>query len=793
MGAGFLVIGGGIAGQAVCEAVRELDRDTPLTLVCGEPHLPYDRVQLSTLLVDGGDAASLQLRPPDWYRDHDVKVELGTRVTALDLDAGAATLDSGAALTFDRVVLCTGSDALVPPIAGADRRSVHVFRGPEDCAAIAQTAARAERAAVIGGGLLGLEAAYGVAAQGCPVTVVHLVDRLMERQLDAGAAAMLLPAVEALGVDVLLNKATQSIDDDGLAFADGERLAADLVVISAGIKPHVGLARDAGLDVNRGIVVDDALITSHGRALAVGECAEHRGVVHGIVAPIHAQARIAAQTLCDPAANAAYAGSVPTAKLKVMGVDLVCAGDCDSPRAVVQADASDGTYRKLLIDSDGRAAGAILLGDTRGAELLMEKVRRRADAPDPLGLLVEASQAGAADLPDTAQVCNCNGVCKGQISEAIRSRNLGSTAEVVSVTRAGSGCGSCKPLVTELLQIERGDAVEEATYLCPCRRQTREELAAVVREHGIESVSELSSACGAGRDCGACKPGLAYLVSEVTGNRHREERHARFINDRVHANIQRDGTFSVVPRIRGGVTSPQELRRIADVAEKYEVPMVKITGGQRIDLLGIPKENLPKIWDELGMPSGHAYAKAVRTVKTCVGTDFCRFGLGDAIGVGVELEGLMEGLYTPHKVKSAVTGCPRNCAEAYVKDIGLVAVEGGWEVYVGGAAGATVRKGDLLASVESPEDAIRTALVFLQHYRESAEYLERTYAYVDRVGIDAVKGVVLDPGQADELYERYRIAKAAADPHPWHHRHDPVHPRQFAELDGVALPMAGQR
>ncbi len=555
----------------------------------------------------------------------------------------------------------------------------------------------------------------------------------------------------------------------------------------------MGLARDAGLRVGRGIVVDDALVTSHPRALAVGECAEHRGVVHGIVAPIHAQARVAARTLCDAEAGATYEGSVPTAKLKVMGVDLVCAGACESRRAVVQADSDAGTYRKLLIDAEGRAAGAVLLGDTRGAELLMEAVRTGREAPDPLGLLVEASQASAADLPDAAQVCNCNGVCKGQIVDAIRDKELGSTAEVISVTRAGSGCGSCKPLVAELLQVERGGAVEEATYLCPCRRQTREELAAVVREHGVESVSELSEACGAGRDCGACKPGLAYLVSEIAGNRHREERHARFINDRVHANIQRDGTFSVIPRIRGGVTSPSELRRIADVAEKYEVPMVKITGGQRIDLLGIPKENLPHIWEELGMPSGHAYAKAVRTVKTCVGTDFCRFGLGDAIGVGIELERLMEGLYTPHKVKSAVTGCPRNCAEAYVKDIGLVAVEGGWEIYVGGAAGATVRKGDLLASVETSDEAIRLALVFLQHYRENADYLERTYGYVGRVGIDAVKEQVLDPAQQDALFERYRIAKAAADPDPWRERHAPVHPRQFASLDGVALPMAGQR
>ena len=446
-----------------------------------------------------------------------------------------------------------------------------------------------------------------------------------------------------------------------------------------------------GLDVNRGIVVDDHLRTSHPKVFAVGECAEHRGIVHGIVAPIHEQAKALASQHAvhrhDPHGQAQGDGRRPR--------------DRRQPRRRRERSFSPTarTYRKLSVDGEGRTVGAILLGDIRGAELLIEAVRTGREASDPLALLAEASQATAADLPDSARVCNCHGVCKGEIVDAIRTRGLGSTLEVVNVTRAGAGCGSCKPLVGELLQIERGGAAEEATYLCPCRRQTREELAAVVRERGLESVSELSAACGAGRDCGACKPGLAYLVSEICGNRHREERHARFINDRVHANIQNDGTFSVVPRIRGGVTTADELRRIADVADRHEVPLIKITGGQRIDLLGIRKEQLPAIWEELDMPSGHAYAKAVRTVKTCVGTDFCRFGLGDAMGVGIELERAMEGLYTPHKVKSAVTGCPRNCAEAYVKDIGLVAVEGGWELYVGGAAGATVRKGDLLTTV----------------------------------------------------------------------------------------------
>jgi nitrite reductase (NADH) large subunit len=783
---GILVIGGGIAGQAVCEAVRARDRYVPITLVCGEPHRPYDRVRLGALLApEGGEVEDLRLRPDTWYEDANVRVLTGARVCSLVPELGLAGLADGTDLRFDRAVLCTGSDPLIPPLEGADAAGVHVFRDPDDCAAIRAAAAGARRAAVIGGGLLGLEAAYALARLNCPTTVVHLVDRLMERQLDAPAAALLAPAIERLGVDVRLSHATRAIGPSGLVFEDSSELGCDLVVIAVGVRPHVELARAADLHVARGIVVDDGLVTSHPNVLAVGECAEHRGVVHGIVAPIHEQAQVAAQTLVAPRAGARYAGSIPTAKLKVMGVDLVTAGAAEGERAVVVADEDAGTYRKLVTAPDGRVLGAVLLGDARGAELLIDQVRAGERTDDPLELLARASQATAAELPDSAQVCNCNGVCKGAIVEAIHERGLGSTQEVVSVTRAGAGCGSCKPVVSELLKLERDGAAEEPAYLCPCRRQTREQLAQLVRDQELTSVSEVAEACGAGRDCGACKPGLAYLVSELQAGRFREERHARFINDRVHANIQNDGTFSVVPRIRGGVVTPDELRRIADVADKYELPMVKITGGQRIDLLGARKEQLPAIWEDLGMPSGHAYAKAVRTVKTCVGTDFCRFGLGNAIGVGIELEQAMEGLHTPHKVKSAVSGCPRNCAESYVKDIGLVGVEGGWEIYVGGAAGATVRKGDLLASVVSSDEAIRIALAFLQHYREHGEHLERTYGYVERVGIDFVRAAVLDPEEQAALLERYRIAKAACDPDPWRERSAPVHPRQFAELDEV--------
>jgi nitrite reductase (NADH) large subunit len=783
----ILVVGGGIAAQSVVEALRERDRSTEITMVCEEPRLPWDRVSLSHLLIDG-DVDELQLRPHAWYEDHAVDLRVGARVTLLDAAQRTATTDAGEVLTWDRCILATGSDALMPPIPGIDQHGVVAFRSPEDCSVIQRAADAGRPAAVIGGGLLGLEAARGIAARGAKVTVVHLMDRLMERQLDANAAALLAPAMEELGVEVLLAKQTVQIRADngqvtGLDFADGTTLDAALVVMAIGIKSRTELALSAGLDVGRGIIVDDRLQTSAPGVYAVGECAEHRGMVYGIVAPIHEQTQVCADAVLA-APDASYRGSILSAKLKIMGVDLVSIGAAEGSGATVE-DRDARSYRKLVVE-DGKLVGAVLMGDIKGHELLLDKVRTAAEVDDALALLAEASQASAADLPDTAQVCNCNGVCKGQIVEAITTHDLGSTAEVVAKTRAGAGCGTCKPLVKEILLDVRGGKVDENTYLCACRKQTREEIAALIRDQRLESVSAVAAVCGTGRECGGCNPALAYLVSEVNENRHREERHARYINDRVHGNIQKDGTFSVVPRMKGGKTTADELRRIADAADKYEIQTIKVTGGQRIDLLGVKKEDLPAIWEDLGMASGMAYAKSVRTVKTCVGSDHCRFGLDDSMGTGIELEGMLEGLHTPAKVKLGVTGCPRNCAEAYIKDIGLVAIEGGWEVYVGGAGGTVVRKGDLLATVGDKDAAISVSLTFLQYYRENADYKERTYDFMERLGLEAVQAVVFDEHEGPALRERFHLAQAATIKDPWLERRKPVVPNQFSELDTEA-------
>jgi nitrite reductase [NAD(P)H] large subunit len=798
----IVIVGGGIAGQAVCEALRERDPRVAITLVCGEHSAPYDRVRLSEILVSGEDARTLGLRPAEWYEDNDVLLLVGRTVTWVDAERRALGLDDTDELHFDELVIATGSQPLMPPIPGINLEGVHPFRNPADCEAIRGAAASGiERAAVIGGGLLGLEAARGIAAQGCAVTVVHLLDRLMERQLDAGASSLLAPALAGLDIDVEFDRNTQQIIGPdrahGLRFTDGSEMAADLVVVSIGIRPETELARSMGIVCDRGIVVDDAMRTSRPGVLAVGECAQHRGIVYGLVAPIYDQARVAAQTLVSRPTevgsvgdlSALYLGSVPSAKLKVAGIDLVCAGESGGDLEAVVTDAATGVYRKLSV-RDGRVIGTVLLGDTRGSEALVAAVRAGEPVDDPLQALADASLSGPADLLDTAQICDCNGVCKGALLEAVAVGGCATPREVMAVTRAGTGCGSCRPAVKEIVAAATGGLNDEPAYLCPCRKQTREQLAGQIREDGLQSVSDVAAACGTGRDCGACKPALAYLVSEVCDNRHREERDARFINDRVHANIQHDGTFSVVPRMYGGVTTPDELRRIADVADKYEVPMVKVTGGQRLDLLGVRKQDLPGIWRDLGMPSGHAYAKAVRTVKTCVGTDFCRFGLGDSVGLGIEMEKLWEGLHTPHKVKSGVSGCPRNCAEATVKDIGCVAVEGGWQVRAGGAAGGNVREADILATVPTRGEALRLATTFLQYYRENAEYKERTYDFIPRIGLAKVREVILGEESGAALRERLRIAKVATQD-PWLERDEPYHPRQFDDLDAPEAVLVG--
>jgi nitrite reductase (NADH) large subunit len=801
----LVVIGNGMAGARLVEDVLARGGADSFEIVIfgDEPYGNYNRILLSGVLAGTHDLKDIFINPLAWYQENDVKLHAGVRVSAIDRENRLVIGENGVTEVYDKLVFATGSSPFIPRMDGCKSENgdgfkdgVFVFRTLDDCEAIADYVQRAGRAAVIGGGLLGLEAARGLLRLGADVHVVHLMRHLMEVQLDPAAGATLKRSMESMGVKVHLNKCTTAILGNGhvtgLQFRDGELLECDLVVISAGIRPNAKLAEEAGLTVDRGIVVDDGLTCLDDPDIfAVGECAQHAGRLYGLVAPLWEQTAILADRLTGRRPGAAYRGSRVSTKLKVMGIELAVMGESaardEDDEEVVYSEPGRGIYKKLIVRK-GRLAGAILLGDTSNAPALLQAYDRGAILPENRAELlfpdaVETSGLSLESLPDDAQVCNCNGVSKGRIIEAVKN-GCRSLKALCDATRAGTGCGSCKGQVNRLLEFAAGDLVAvdpSIHYYVPGVPLTKPELIKAIREKDLRSVSAVFAGLAGGNEDPGSKAGLASLLKTIWGKDYEDERDARFINDRVHANIQRDRTFSVVPRIYGGVTSPAELRRIADVAEKYNARMIKITGGQRIDLLGIRKEDLPNVWRDLEMPSGHAYTKAFRTCKTCVGSDFCRFGVGDSIALGIRIEKRFQGVEAPHKMKLAAAGCPRNCSEATTKDLGAVAIEGGkWEIYIGGAAGSQVRKGDLLLTVETHDEVLKFMGRFMQYYRENAKYLERTYDFVERVGIEELRRILVDDeegicGRLDA--EIQSAVDAYLD--PWQEAVRPVHPSQF--------------
>lgn len=798
----LVVIGNGMAGaRAVEEILARGGADRfHITMFGSEPYGNYNRILLSNVLNGSQPPEEIFINTLAWYEQNGITLHAGVPVAQIDRAAREVVAADGRREPYDLLLIATGSHAFVPPIEhlrgpdGSLRAGAFVFRTLDDCQQIASYAQRSQRAAVLGGGLLGLEAARGLLNYGCEVHVIQLMPYLMEQQLDDTSGQLLRQIMEAMGIRVHCSASTTAVLGEerltGLRFKDGSELACDMLVISAGIKANADLARQCGLAIERGIVVDDQMRTSDPAIYAVGECAQHAGVVYGLVAPIWDQVRVLADHLTERDRDAAYRSSKLSTKLKVMGVELASMGRVnpqdEHDEVVVFTQPKRGIYKKLVIRDD-RLAGAVLLGDTSKASHLIQFFERGAPLPDErAALLFDIGPAAAqsdADLPDDAQICNCNGVCKGAIRASVQSGKRSPKA-VMEATRAGLGCGACKPRVIQLVEHFSGGVIEEdpsVHYYVPGVPLAKPELVAAIRARGLRSVSAVFAALADGREDAASKPGLASLLRTIWADEYEDERDARFINDRVHANIQKDATFSVIPQIPGGITSPDQLRRIADVAEKYAVPMVKLTGGQRIDLLGVRKDDLPRVWQDLGMPSGYAYGKYYRTCKSCVGSEFCRFGVGDSTTLAVQVENRFKGLESPGKLKLATAGCPRNCSEAYVKDIGFVAIDGGkWEIYVGGAAGAHVRKGDLLCVVESHADALRYAGRFIQYYREHAKYLERTYGFVERVGIEQIRAVVVDDSEGICAALEQRLQESIdAYVDPWLEAAVPATPNQF--------------
>ena len=794
----LVVVGNGMAGVACVEQILKHSKKFDVTIFGDETHVNYNRILLSSVLAGEKSADDIVLNSLEWYEKNGIHLRLGVRVTDVDAKQKTVTGDDGSVTPFDKLLLATGSSPLIPSLDWVQKQGVHVFRSIDDTRALLERARPGSKAVVIGGGLLGLEAARGLQVQGCDVTVVHLMDRLMERQLDSVGGGYLKAKIECLGVKVLLSKSTTEIlgtgKAEGVAFQEGPSIKADFVVVAAGIRPNTELGRKAGLQVNRGIVVNDHMETSHPDIFAVGECVEHKGICYGLVAPLFEQGKVLAATITGNK-GPTYEGTILAAKLKIMGVDVFSAGDFNDKvpgtDVVRYEDAALGIYKKVAI-RDGKLAGVILVGDTSDSHRYMDWLRSRTDlTPLRRQLLFPAPAADrgldTAQMPDHETVCGCLGVSKGAIIQAIHEKGVNTLAQLKECTRASTGCGSCTDLCQQLLKAVAPEFQEEPRKtLCKCIPFAEDNLREILRSQKLRSVQEVLEIYGNGTGCEICKPALAYMMDMLWCGDHDEDRSTRFVNDRVHANIQKDGTFSVVPRIRGGVTSAEELRRIADVADKYNVPMVKITGSQRIDLLGVRKADLPAIWADLGMPSGQAYTKGVRMVKTCVGTDFCRFGVQDSTSAGIELERRLENLFTPHKVKMGAVGCPRNCAEATVKDIGIIGQEGSWQVVVGGAAGKSVRKADLLVTVASTEEALRASEIFFQYYRENANYLERTYGFLERLGIEKVrKETVYAPeGVQHGLLDRLHKSKALAHD-AWLEGETPRHPTQFIQIEPI--------
>ncbi|GAB2893208.1 nitrite reductase large subunit NirB [Paraburkholderia jirisanensis] len=805
----LVVIGNGMAGIRTLEELLTIaPGHYDITVFGAEPHPNYNRILLSPVLAGEQNFNDIVLNPLDWYEQNDITLHLGKTVERIDRVRRKVIAADGTEAPYDRLLIATGSTPFILPVPGNKLKGVISYRDIYDTQAMIDAAAVKRHAVVIGGGLLGLEAANGLKLRGMEVSVVHLADTLLERQLDATAGKLLQRSLEARGLTFMLNKATSEIIGNdagevaGVRFADGATVAADLVVMAAGIRPNTALAEAAGLYCNRGIVVSDALQTYDPRVYAVGECVSHRGIAYGLVAPLFEQAKVCANHLALMGIGS-YKGSVLSTKLKVTGIDLFSAGDfmgAEGTEEIVLSDPAGGVYKKLVIKDD-QLVGACLYGDTADGAWyfkLLREGRKLGELRDHI-MFGESSvgdagvqgQSRAAAMADSDEVCGCNGVCKGTIVKAITEKGLFTLDDVKKHTKASSSCGSCTGLVEQILMSTVGSSFQETPKtkpMCGCTDHPHGDVRKAIRDHhllthrAVYDFLEWRTPNG----CAVCRPAINYYMLSTWPREAVDDPQSRFVNERVHANIQKDNTFSVIPQMKGGVTNASELRRIADVADKYNIPMVKVTGGQRIDLLGVKKEDLPHVWKDLGMKSGHGYGKSIRTVKTCVGSEFCRFGTQNSTQMGIDLETMLANMWAPHKVKLAVSGCPRNCAEAGIKDVGVIAVDSGWELYVGGNGGIKTEVAQFLVKVKTAEEVMEYSGAFLQLYREEAYYLDRSVHYIARVGLDYVKQkVVEDAANRKALYERLLYSLEGL-PDPWEARIGGTQKNEYIPLKIVA-------
>jgi nitrite reductase (NADH) large subunit len=803
----LVMIGNGMAGVRTLEELLKVAPELyDITVFGAEPHPNYNRILLSPVLAGEQTLDEIVLNSWEWYTDNHITLHAGKKVVSVDRVNRIVRAEDGTEAEYDRLLMCTGSNPFILPLPGKDLEGVIAYRDIADTNAMIDAATKYKHAVVIGGGLLGLEAANGLMLRGMTVSVVHVMPTLMERQLDSVAGKLLQKSLESRGLRFLMGAQTQELlgggGDNGqrvtsVKFKDGAQVPADLVVMAVGIRPNTELAEKIRLHCNKGIVVNDTMQTiTDARIYSVGECAAHRGIAYGLVAPLFEQAKVAANHLAQFGIGR-YQGSLTSTKLKVTGIDLFSAGEFmggEGTEEIVMSDPFGGVYKKLVLKDD-KLIGACLYGDTVDGSYYFKLLRDGRSVSDIRDkLMFGESNIGdtgheghnkAATMPDEAEVCGCNGVNKGTICKAIREKGLFTLDEVKKHTKASASCGSCTGLVEQILMFTAGgdySATPKTKAMCACTDHGHQAVRDAIVKSKLLKISDVFSAMDwkTPNGCASCRPAVNYYLISSWPKEAKDDPQSRYINERSHANIQKDGTYSVIPRMWGGETTASELRRIADVVDKYKIPTVKVTGGQRIDLLGVKKEDLVNVWKDIGMPSGHAYAKALRTVKTCVGSEWCRMGTQDSTQMGKDMERAMWRMYAPHKVKFAVSGCPRNCAESGIKDVGIIGVDSGWEMYIGGNGGIKTEVAHFLVKLKTSEEVLEYTGAFCELYRQEGWYLERTVHYVNRVGLAYIKEKILDdePGRK-ALWAQLQFA-LDGEPDPWFdHKDAAVDTRQF--------------
>ena len=774
----LVVVGNGMVGHKFLELMiqKDVSQEWNLVTFCEEPRVAYDRVNLSGYF-SGKTAADLTLVEPGYYQDNQIEIHIGDRVVAIDRDNKTVTSANGVEINYDKLILATGSYPFVPPIKGNDSLGTFVYRTIEDLENMEAWGKQSKVGVVVGGGLLGLECANALKSMGLETHVVEFAPRLMPVQIDEAGGEVLKEKIEELGVQVHVSKSTTNIVSENgklvkMEFADGTELATDTIVFSAGIRPRDELARECNLAIGErgGIVIDEHCLTSDPDIYAIGECALYQSRIFGLVAPGYTMAEVASDNITSTGSQT-FNGADMSTKLKLLGVDVASFGDnfarTPGSKELVFNNAIDGTYKKLVVSEDGKLLlGGILIGDASAYGNLLQLVQNEITLPPhPEDLLVAPREGGGApllgvdNLPDTAQICSCNNVSKADLCSAIAAGTTDLGA-LKSCTKAGTGCGGCVPLVKDVLTTELKKAgVEVKNHVCEHFEYSRQELFHLIKINQIYTFADLLEQYGTGMGCEICKPTVASILASTWNEHILETPHVGLqdTNDYYLANIQKDGTYSVIPRVPGGEITPEKLIVIGQVAQEFGL-YTKITGAQRVDLFGARVDQLPAIWKRLvdaGFESGHAYGKALRTVKSCVGSTWCRFGVDDSTGLAIELEQRYRGLRSPHKLKSAVSGCTRECAEAQGKDFGIIATENGWNLYVCGNGGMTPRHAVLLATDIDRETLIKYIDRFLMFYIRTADKLQRTSVWFSKLegGLDYLKSVVIDDslGICDEL------------------------------------------